>query len=214
MNIYAIGDVHGCIDELNLLLKQIDAEIQPDDIIVMLGDYVDRGPDSYGVVERLIALKSTMGDRLICLKGNHEDMMFNDKNTWLFNGARQTEKSYEDVGKPISVHKDFYDSLETYYSYGRYVFVHAGLDPTLSLDNQADQDMLWSRRSVGYDGDYVDNMFVVYGHTPTQNVIVRRNQLGIDTACVFGGKLTAAKINPKTEQVTFIQIACDTTSNH
>lgn len=213
MKVFAIGDIHGCNMELNRLIPLIEAEVKAGDKVVFLGDYIDRGPDSYGVIETILGWASRMSEQDVefrFLMGNHEDMMMNDYNMWLFNGGYQTYESYlkagEDVGNLPHRHKDFYRNLEYSAKFGRFVFVHAGLDPTMMLDAHTKSMLLWSRNHVGYDGDYLGGHFVVYGHTPTDKVIRRRNQLDIDTACVFGGKLTCAAIDVDTEVINLIQV--------
>lgn len=214
MKIYAIGDVHGCLFELKLLLGFIDEMLKPGDEVVFIGDYIDRGPDSKGVVDLIINRQKNHPNKTIALKGNHEDMMIEGMSGWIMNGGATTIESYGipwiDLphywSKFPDNHKEFYTNLPLFYQNGKYVFVHAGIDPGLSLENQTEQCMLWERQFVGYRGEYVDGYTVVYGHTPLERVIERPHQFGIDTACVFGGKLTALVIDTETDHTQTIQV--------
>ena len=218
LRLYAVGDVHGCLERLDHLIEQIVADAAEHDaerkLIVFLGDYIDRGPDSRGVLERLMA-GPPEGFEQICLKGNHEAFMARflrtpkDGETWMINGGLQTCASY-DVdcsGDPFDVavlsrmhsamtaavpqaHRDFLAGLALYHAEGGYLFVHAGIRPGVSLRRQAQSDLLWIRDQFltsEEDHGYV----VVHGHTPREEVDERPNRIGIDTGAVYGGKLTA-----------------------
>lgn len=202
--LFVFGDIHGCLDQLKALHAKVEPKLKhPDDHVVFLGDYVDRGPDSKGVVDFLIDLDEKHPGRYTFLRGNHEDMMLNDVSNFLYNGGRETLNSYgyNPENHPYlldcvpAIHKQFYNATQLYYKRNRVVCVHAGIDPVKKLEDQRERDMIWERAWVGYDGDYVDNAFVVYGHTPRPSIVQRRNQLGIDTACVFDGWLTCAVID-------------------
>lgn len=224
MKIYAIGDVHGCIEELKQLLLKIDTEIKDGDEIVFIGDYIDRGPNSKGVVDLIIERQNNHPNKHITLKGNHEDMMIEGMDGWSYNGGKETLESYATYvmtrfGEQISYynywqflppeHKEFYKTLPLFYRNGKYVFVHAGIDPELSLENQTEQCMLWERQFVGYRGEYKDGYTVTYGHTPLNVAIVRDHQFGIDTACVFGGKLTAVVIDTETDKHYLLDVKAE-----
>src|SRR4051812_32192519 len=139
MRTLAIGDVHGCLHQFTDLL----AAMKPtkDDLVITLGDYVDRGPDSRGVLDRLIKMRDE-GMRLLCLRGNHEVMMLNARGrdrgetaNWLSVGGLQTLGSYGDTpskpGTILDVPEEHWDFLETglldYYETDRFIFVHAGV---------------------------------------------------------------------------------------
>lgn len=203
MKLFVIGDIHGCLNELIKLLALVDTKIQKDDQIVFVGDYIDRGPDSKGVIDLLIRRAKDHPNKHIFLRGNHEDMMLNEKHHWAFNGGSQTLKSYgsgfNDPNFWSSVpmdHREFLINTKLYYQIGRTVVVHAGLDPTIPLRLQTEDFMLWDRRFFKYEGKYFENEFVVIGHTPKEVMQQTANQLAIDTGCVFGGKLTCAVIEP------------------
>lgn len=209
MKIYTIGDVHGCLKELEQLMSQVLDVIQPEDVIVFLGDYVDRGPDSKGVIDYILDLKEKISNNIVTLLGNHEDMMMYDEELWAHNGGRNTLYSYDSVWSERTNwktavpqnHWEFLRNLELSYKVGRFVFVHAGIIPYVPYAEQtsAIQDLIWSRSWVGFDGDYIDGSFVIYGHTPKSEMVIKKNQRGIDTSCVFGGKLTCLIVDTEQE---------------
>jgi len=199
---YAINDIHGCLRQLENLvtLCEVDAAEQPIKF-VFLGDYIDRGPDSRGVVEYLIELQAFTPDCVICLKGNHEDMLlkaFEDEGLedhWLRNGGTQTLYSYQ-VPSAVDLprrHLDWFRSLPASHDDGMRFFVHAGVHPARPLDQQDEGDLLWIREPfLSSQKDF--GRFIVHGHTPLTSGISdqRPNRLNIDTGAVFGGPLTAA----------------------
>jgi serine/threonine protein phosphatase 1 len=216
--VYAIGDIHGCLSELKQMHEFIDRHIKPEDIIVYIGDYIDRGPDSKGVVDLLIERQKTISNPQVHLLGNHEDMMM-EGNYWMVNGGAEAIKSYGldpyDHGIESRFfqdlcprdHQEFYAELRYHVLIGKTVFVHAAIDPSYDLDNQADHTKLWVRHFDAYKGDYVGGYTVVRGHTPTTEVIERTNQIMIDTGCVFGNKLTCLIIDPNNpEDRSFHQV--------
>lgn len=214
--LWVVADIHGCLDELEKLLEITDKHIAKKDAYVFLGDYIDRGPKSKQVVDLLIDRQKNHPNEHIFLRGNHEDFLLRDNGNWWHNGGRETLNSYdpdwmskefENVKSIVGEeHWNFYNNTKLYYKEGRTFCVHAGIRPDLCYKLQSDDVFLWDRRYVGYDGDYHENLFVVYGHTPKYEITQRKNQLGIDTAAVFGGKLTAACIDPETgEPVSFFQ---------
>jgi serine/threonine protein phosphatase 1 len=210
---YAIGDVHGCVDKLvRLLARCRDHAGDRPRRLVFVGDYIDRGPDSRGVVETLLTLQRD-DPRVICLRGNHEALMLEaletgDEALWLLNGGGETLDSY-DVEQALDLPAELVewaDALPLSFDDGRRLFVHAGLNPRVPLDRQTEQDVLWirepflsSRRDFG--------RLVVHGHTPLRTGVpdLRANRLNIDTAAVFGGPLTAAVFEEdRTEPVAFL----------
>jgi serine/threonine protein phosphatase 1 len=186
--IYAIGDIHGCLDPLRRLLD----EIRPaaDDQVVFLGDYIDRGPDSKGVIEHLLTLRG----RYTFLMGNHERMFLDflqgkDRTLFLYNGGTATLESYGGASTIPATHLAFLNRLLPYYETEDYLFVHAGIRPGIPLDRQDPQDLLWIREEFyGYPGRYPKA--IVFGHTPMREVLMEDDRIGIDTACVYGNKLT------------------------
>lgn len=214
---WVIGDIHGCIDELNGLLDCIG----PDEELLFLGDYVDRGPDSRAVVERVLLEES----RSTFLKGNHEDLLVRAlgigvpmdaraRASFYMNGGNQTARSYGaepgalSAGDLPASHLAFFRGLQLYYEGPDFIGVHAGLEVGVPLAEQDERVLLWIReRWIDAEGDW-SGKFVVYGHTPGRFVagpgragdepIRGKNSLGIDTGCVFGGALTA--YNPGTRE--------------
>ena len=208
--IYAIGDVHGCLDRLAAVHEQIaeDLAIRPVDISVLvhLGDYVDRGLDSAQVVDWLSGGAPVPVSQIVNLMGNHEDMMLQalsgtDKeanNTWLANGGADSLLSWEIARKVPPTewatlippeHQTFLRELKISFRYGGYLFVHAGVRPGVPLDRQEKHDMLWIREPF-LSWKHSHDVIVVHGHTPRHEPDVRSNRIGIDTGAVMGGVLT------------------------
>ena len=215
--IYAIGDVHGRLDLLRALIAAIDTE-QKDagtarPTLVLLGDYVDRGPDSRGVVETLIE-GPLPAFECVHLRGNHEDsfLRFLDDidigPSWLYYGGAETLASYgiaaaRDEDDPARLatlqaafaaalpdsHRAFMRGLEPCRAIGGYLFVHAGVRPGVPLAGQSPDDLLWIRgeflRSAADHGHVV-----VHGHTIDREPQIRRNRIGIDTGAFATGVLT------------------------
>lgn len=204
--IYSIGDVHGCVDKLAELVRRCshDAAGRPMRY-VFLGDYVDRGPNSRGVVQFLLDLQRSHPDRDVLLKGNHEDMMvaaadsefFEDR--WLDNGGIQTLESYglTSAAEIPNDHVNWLRRLPLYFDDGKRFFVHAGVNPDRPLDQQDEFDLLWIRKPfLTSDRDY--GRLVVHGHTPLTSgqPDLRANRLNLDTGAFRGGPLTAAVFEP------------------
>ena len=188
-NVWAIGDVHGFSITLERLLDECDLTL--DDRVVLLGDLIDRGPDSYDVVR--IARSDP---RIYCVKGNHEDMMVNsfhleclnepnsDIRQWLYNGGLATVASYirgftdkfgqedsEQLRLQIIDDKEWMEGLPAHIVLDKWRLVHAGYDPRLELDAQAEDTLLWIRRPFhGAETPIDEKRTVVFGHTPTMNL--------------------------------------------
>ncbi|MSP00884.1 MAG: serine/threonine protein phosphatase [Acetobacteraceae bacterium] len=208
--VYAIGDVHGCLDRLASLHEQIaeDLAIRPvgESVLVHLGDYVDRGLDSAQVIDWLSGGAPVPVDRIVNLMGNHEDMMLQalpgtDKDansTWLSNGGADSLMSWNISRKVPPVdwaglipeeHQAFLRELRVSFRAGDYLFVHAGIRPGVPLDRQEKQDMLWIREPfLSWKPSF--DAVVVHGHTPRHDPTIRPNRIGIDTGAVMGGTLT------------------------
>lgn len=195
--ILAIGDIHGTLDKLQMLLADIYWD--PDkDTLLFIGDYVDRGPDSAGVIDHILGLK-LWSENIICLRGNHEQLFLDfleGKNvqSFLYNGGQTTIESYggSDGGIP-QAHYDFLRSLPYYHETDEYIFVHAGLRDGRRIHEQDEHDLLWIREEFIYS-DYDHGKRVIYGHTPSRGPVVQPNKIGIDTGAVYGGYLTCLEI--------------------
>jgi serine/threonine protein phosphatase 1 len=189
---YAIGDVHGRFDLLSRALDEIgDLEAQ-DARLVMLGDYVDRGPESREVVDELMRRSSDA--RVVCLRGNHEDMMLSGLEDpgaavqWLLNGGEATLASYGGQAPPEE-HLAWLSALPVAYETEHQFFVHAGVRPGVSLDAQKPEEMLWIRRPF-LDSDADFGKHVVHGHTPAGEPELRANRSNLDTGAFHTGTLT------------------------
>ena len=202
---FAIGDIHGCFDKLLALLGVCDIVAGGGRArFVLVGDYVDRGPDTRKVLEFLIARQQREGDGLICLRGNHEAMLLDaaredrtvsDIFNWRANGGEQTLESYavSDETELPADHLAWINALPLYFADGNRLFVHAGIRPGIPLDAQTEHDLLWIREPFLSSPDD-HGVFVVHGHTPirSRQPELRRNRLNLDTGACFGGELTAA----------------------
>jgi|SRR5579862_1462586 len=200
--IYAIGDIHGSLGKLQRLISRCEQDAGSRRMtFVFLGDYIDRGPHSSGVIAYLIDLQSRLGDRVVALKGNHEAMALSaidgtgPLRLWFAQGGAATLESYGNAA-PAELpraHVDWMRALRLSYDDGRRFFVHAGVDPGKPLEEQEAADMLWIREPFLSDGrDY--GRLLVHGHTPMMSgrPDLRANRLNLDTGAVFGGPLTAA----------------------
>jgi serine/threonine protein phosphatase 1 len=209
LRVYAIGEVHGCNDRLGALHAQIaaDARARPAEEIVLvhLGDYVDRGEDSAGVLERLLGPPPVPGAEVVNLLGNHEVMMLDacDPRSpagampfWLENGGAETLASYrtgpEDPVPWEAIPREHLALLRgcaLRWAAGDYLFVHAGVRPGVPLDRQDPFDLLWIREPfLSFEGDLPQ--IIVHGHTPAAAPAVRPHRIGIDTGACFGGPLS------------------------
>lgn len=219
VRVYAIGDVHGRVDLLDQVLADIDAHLAASPAIrsirIFLGDYVDRGPDSREVVERLIACAKNC--ETVYLKGNHEDFVFTFLQNpaaleeWRHVGGLETLVSYglkpsvhpgetetivlaEQFADALpEVHRDFLRGLRTSFTLGDFFFVHAGVKPGVPLEAQRDSDLLWIRHEfLGSAADF--GKMVVHGHTPVPDPEIRPNRINIDTGAYATGRLTCLVI--------------------
>lgn len=195
---YVIGDIHGCRKNLIELLEKISPH--PDqDTLIFLGDYIDRGPDSKGVIDEILNLNKRMLN-VITLMGNHEKAFIdyiNGKNLnfYLAIGGMQTLKSYgiEPLDDPLtaipSEHMYFLKNLLLYWQDEENIFVHAGLEPGIHVSQQHQDWLLWARGDF-LSSDYDFGKRIIFGHTVFQQPFAEKNRIGIDTGVVFGGSLT------------------------
>lgn len=221
MKLYAIGDIHGCLHTFDELLDKVFEDIGDDEAeVILLGDYTDRGPYSFEVIEKIISLlDSNPKVKFTPIRGNH-DQMFMDAcrsrsvEMFLHNGGDKTVESYVKNGKDPAFHYAFLSSLPLMIRRGEFLFVHAGIDPGRKLDDQSEWDCIWERKWQNYDGAFDENVFVVHGHTPVPNVHRKENQMDIDTGCVFRlfyqdesdyGLLTAVRLDGR-KDFKFIQV--------
>lgn len=199
--IIAIGDIHGCSQALDALLDVIQP--QADDTIVTLGDYVDRGPDSKGVIDRLIDLGSRC--RLKCLQGNHEEMMLDvvyDRQPpfrWLQFGGVETLDSYRfcgDMSVISEAHRRFFESMLDYYETERFFFVHANYNPRLPLDQQTVHSLRWQKLTEVVPEPHACGKVAVVGHTHDRagEIFNVGHLVCLDTYCYGGGWLTAMEM--------------------
>ncbi len=196
----AVGDIHGCLEQLSALMIQVAPALA--DQVIFLGDYVDRGPDSAGVIDYLIKFGETF-PATVFLRGNHEQMFRDyldghDPSVFLINGGRMTLNSYKNNGQwPIPPsHRIFLETLLDYYETQDYIFVHAGLRPGIPLAVQESSDLLWIRRDF-IASDYDWGKTVVYGHTPLEEPFFTETRVGLDTGCVYGRRLTCCDVRSK-----------------
>ncbi len=219
--IYAVGDIHGRKDLLDRLLGLIAADSRLSaagrKLVVFLGDYIDRGPDSRAVIETVAAGPPAgpdwLGFRWVALAGNHEAMMLRFLEdldvaaAWFSgsNGGLSTLQSYiGELPQPSGLktlqaallhalppsHRAFLSGLPLSHEEGGYFFVHAGVRPGIPLQHQQRQDLQWIRGEfLGSNADF--GKMVVHGHTITPQPEIRANRIGIDTGAFFTGRLTA-----------------------
>ena len=219
--VYAIGDVHGRADLLDALLSRIADEEGPGGgyRLVLLGDYIDRGPDSRRVVERLSELLRGPGPRVAALKGNHEAMLLGFLEdpargpAWAAAGAYETLRSYDvapaappagaqawaDASRRLAEalppeHLALLQALPLTARSGDYLFVHAGVRPGRALEAQVEEDLLWIRKPF-LNGPPSDAYVVVHGHTPTAGEPdLAPGRIGLDTGAYATGRLTALRL--------------------
>ncbi|HWM46454.1 MAG TPA: metallophosphoesterase family protein [Xanthobacteraceae bacterium] len=217
--VYAVGDIHGRRDLLALLMDRIDADSRSrpveKPVEIYLGDYIDRGPDSRGVIDLLIARARTR--ETICLKGNHEALLLQFMRqpdvlaTWRHYGALPTLASYglypslnpsETEQKRLSAglrgaltgdHTRFLASLVPCAAMGDFLFVHAGVKPGIPLSRQTEHDMMWIREDFLKHESSFEKM-IVHGHTPVTAPEFRTNRINVDTGAYATGRLSCVVI--------------------
>ena len=209
--LYAIGDIHGCPDELEFLLEYLrnTCNIDDKDQVIFIGDYIDRGFGSKSVLDCLLRFQK-LQPRTIFLRGNHEDMLLDylglegtNGGAFLQNGGVETFKSYgiDPFLSPEEIliqfpkdHLSFIANLERMIIAGEYVITHAGLDPLRDLRLQLDHDLFWIRDEFILNIHHFGKT-VVFGHTCFQDLFFHLPfKLGIDTALVYGNKLSCVEL--------------------
>ena len=235
MNLFAIGDIHGCPKQLKSLLSKLlnNSEFKNKrDLLIFLGDYIDRGPNSREVLDQLINLNK-QNIKAVFLMGNHEQIMIdflfdkiNNLMYWLTLGADQTFKSYnievvefikdgfEDnkidklrnifLSELSKEHIYFLKNLKLSYNSGKYLFVHAGINPEKSLSQQNKMDFLWSRSDKFFDKNFKFEKIIVHGHSPEKEIVNYPCRINIDTGCYFSGKLSSVHLNDFDDKRDFI----------
>ncbi|MBI4525534.1 MAG: serine/threonine protein phosphatase [Deltaproteobacteria bacterium] len=212
MRSFVIGDIHGCLDELVCLLESLP--LKPDDRLVFLGDYVDRGPNPKGVVSYLIQWQLIAEQETIFLKGNHEDMFLSFLGLpghygemFLANGGWTTLASYgvdEKIASRERVlaltpsdHLDFFAGLKTYYLMDPFLCVHAGVHPAKPLSQQSAEELFWIRDAFILN-HHILPYTVLFGHTPQREVFFDLPyKIGLDTGLVYGNELSCLEVNEK-----------------
>jgi serine/threonine protein phosphatase 1 len=215
VRIYAVGDVHGCVELLDQVLARIDEDIAAHPVArpieVFLGDYVDRGPASREVLERLIVRSQRRA--LVCLKGNHETYIgefLSDPGKlqeWQHYGGLETLMSYgltpainadPETQRKLATefehvlptsHRQFLAGLKSSFVCGDYFFVHAGVRPGVPIARQEESDLLWIRDEFLLHEDGFSK-FIIHGHTPVMQPDIRPNRINIDTGAYATGVLT------------------------
>ena len=228
--VYAIGDVHGRLDLLEPLVRQIADDVlvrRPEKrpMLVFVGDYIDRGQHSKGVIDYIIALRDQGGFEVRTLKGNHEEAMINflgDATAgaeWVEYGGAQTLASYgvtppklnsdaadwertrEEFGRLTpQAHLDFLSRLELILVVGDYAFVHAGLRPGVTIQDQDEHDLMWIR-DVFLNERRPFEKVIVHGHTPDEQPFIGLCRIGIDTGAYATGVLTAVRLSGEDQTI-------------
>ncbi|MGD9034509.1 MAG: metallophosphoesterase [Desulfobacteraceae bacterium] len=200
--LFIIGDIHGCLDPLRRMMDMIDWRPEEDGLI-FLGDYIDRGLDSKGVVDYIIEI-SNSSPLVQCLMGNHENILLDflstgDPRLLLLNGGITTLESYqvEDRGEEEALippeHVAFFEDLFLYIELDDYYVVHAGFRPGVEIEKQATEDLIWIREPFIFS-DHDFGKKVIFGHTPLSEPLVMDNKIGLDTGAVYGNKLTCLEL--------------------
>jgi len=222
VRLYAIGDIHGCAGLLDTLLDLINADMAGAPArLIFLGDYVDRGADSKGVIERLLKIKAERPDTIL-LKGNHEQTMLDflerpDLNEeWLHWGGDKTIESYgvenvwakhpDNLAEELSerlpdAHRTFLNDLTVYEILGDYAFVHAGFKPGVALEAQQQEDCLWIRGAFhNARAEERPDKIVIHGHHPVKKPHDAGWRINVDTGAVWSDALTAVVLEGTTRR--------------
>lgn len=205
--IFAIGDIHGCAEELRALIRKLP--LDQNSVLLFLGDYVDRGPDSRGVIDTVLDLSEIY--EVIALRGNHE-WLFSQyladpdnpvaMGNFIFNGGSATLASYSASSGAPKVpedHREFLKNLTLFHKTETHFFVHAGIPPGFDfslekVDEKTAHQFLWIRKGF-LDSGQKWSRVVVHGHTPVRKAEILANRINLDTGCVFGRHLSAMDIS-------------------
>ena len=192
----AIGDVHGCSSALQCVLDAIVPTAE--DTIVGMGDYIDRGPDSRGVIDILLKLQEQCA--FVALRGNHEIMMMHSFEDylqgpmWVQSGGLETLDSYDGAPENVPLeHFNFLRHTKAYHETDTHIFVHANYDPGLALGDQPEELLYWEHLSRRMPGPHYSGKIAVVGHTPQADgeILDVGHLICVDTCCYGGGWLTA-----------------------
>ncbi|NNC94452.1 MAG: serine/threonine protein phosphatase [Chitinophagales bacterium] len=197
MKAFAISDIHGCNETFNFLLEKI--KLKKKHKLFLLGDYIDRGPDSKGVIDTILKLRKS-GYNTICLKGNHDSYVDVETGSpawqsWMAQGGKQTLKSFgvQSFSEIDKKYRKFFKSLEYYSSHKKFYMVHAGFDFSLEKPFKDTYSMMWIR-NMEYDAEKAKGKKIVHGHTPqAMKKAIKANSNGsplinIDFGCIYKKK--------------------------
>lgn len=208
--IYAIGDIHGCFDSMKELIEN-KIKLKKKDKLIILGDYIDRGPDSMNVLNYIIELQNNNFD-VITLLGNHESMLLNafhhsgEISKWIQNGGNETLKSFKvnSLNQIEAKYISFIKSLRYYYELNEYLFVHAGFNDDIENPFDDNYSMLWNSRTK-YLNPLFNDKRIIHGHSPhslaniNKQITCSNKVINIDGGKVYPnpplGKLVALEIN-------------------
>ncbi len=212
--VFVIGDVHGCVKELTRLLTFLEDKqgLSQEDLVVFVGDYIDRGPDSKGVIDLVIKFKEKFS-QTVFLRGNHEDMLLDylgfdgeGGDFYLRNGGDSFFESYRlnpvDLASNLvrampESHIEFFRNLERFVIFNDFIVAHAGLNPLREILDQQNEDLFWIREDF-IDNEHYFEKTVIFGHTPYEEIFVDMPyKIGIDTGLVYGNKLTCLEFYSK-----------------
>ena len=231
--VFVVGDIHGChilLTQIHSKILNKSNNTSGNKLLIYLGDYIDRGPK---IKETIQALLNFQPDNFhqIFLSGNHEQMMLDFINNvpdslylWILNGGDETLNSYEIkdttffnnetksnetirnelVNNIPKNHLQFFYNLTLSYQWGKYFFVHAGIDPAVPLDKQDKNTLIWQRRSKFFSNTKVLEKIIVHGHTPQPKIENLPNRINLDTGAFYTGILSCLIIDTKTGEKKFI----------
>ncbi|MEL6479537.1 MAG: metallophosphoesterase [Pseudomonadota bacterium] len=231
--IYAIGDVHGRLDLLGEMVDKIlqdaaDADGVPR--VIFLGDLIDRGEDSHGVVEFVMTMRTWPEIETHVIMGNHEQMMIDflidpaSGARWLRHGGLQTLMSYgtpthgsvhqpgtleqtrDELREAMGPHRAFLEALPASHRNGNILFAHAGANPSLSIGAQDEDTLIWGHPRF-FDEMRTDGIWVVHGHTVVEDPMVEHGRVSVDTGAYFSNRLSAVRL--ENDQLKFLSVATD-----